>query len=66
MAKILKSAVPIVTKIISECISEKIFKNEFKLTEVTLIFKKTDCIDKENYRSVTHLLHMLKVFERIL
>ena len=33
---------------------------------MTPVFKKLDCMNKENYRPVSLLSHMSKVFERIL
>ena len=69
-AKILKkfcdSYHPIITKIINKSITEGTFPSELKLAEVTPVFKKFDCINKENYRPVSLLSHMSKVFERIL
>ena len=35
------------------------------LAEVSLVFKKKDDLDKENYRPVSVLTNMSKVFERI-
>ena len=37
-----------------------------KAAEVTPIFKKNDYLDKENYRPVSVLPHVLKAFERIM
>ena len=69
-AKILKqfcdSYLPIITKIINESITEETFPNELKLAEVTPVFKKLDCMNKENYKPISLLSHMSKVFERIL
>ena len=39
---------------------------ELKLAEVSSIFKKKDGLDKENYRPVSVLPHVSKVFERIM
>ena len=60
------SYLPIITKIINESITEGTFPSELKLAEVTLVFKKLDCMNKENYRPLSLLSHMSKVFERIL
>ena len=60
------SNVPIITKIINESITEVTFPSKLKLAEVTPVFKKLDCMNKENYRAVSLLSHMSKVFERIL
>ena len=69
-AKILKqfcdSYLLIITKIINESITEGTFPSELKLAEVTPVFKKLDCMNKENYRPISLLSHMSKVFERIL
>ena len=42
------------------------FPSELKLAEVTPGFKKLNCMNNENYRPVSLLSHMSKVFERIL
>ena len=46
------------------------FKNlsakRLRLFEVTSVFKKQDCMNKENYRPISILSHMSKMFERIL
>ena len=60
------SNVPIITKIINESITEGTFPSKLKLAEVTPVFKKLDCMNKENYRAVSLLSHMSKVFETIL
>ena len=42
------------------------FPNELKLADVLPIYKKKDPLNKENYRPVSLLSHMSKVFERLL
>ena len=42
------------------------FPEELKLAEVSPIFKKKHDLDKENYRPVSVLPHVSKVFERIM
>ena len=68
-AKVLKqfcdSYLPILTKIINESITEGDIPSELELVEVTPVFKRLDCMNKENYRPVSLLSHMSKVFERI-
>ena len=68
-AKILKqfwdSYLPIITKIINESITEGTFSSELKLAKVTQVFQKLDCMNKENYRLISLLSDMSKVFERI-
>ena len=61
-AKILKkfcgSYLPIITKIINESITEGTFPSELKLAEVTPVFKKLDCVNKEKYRPIIFVSHV--------
>ena len=57
---------PSLTNIISQSLKNGIFPDELKLTEVIPLFKKADPFDKINYRPVSLLSHMCKVFERII
>ena len=67
---ILKSTVdihlPFVTNNINLSIEKGCFPEELKLAEVSPIFKKKDDLDKENYRPLSVLPHLSKVFERIM
>ena len=69
-ARILKKSVDIyikeITFIINVYLEKGIFPDDLKLADVSPIFKKEDSFKKENYRPVSILPHMLKVFERIL
>ena len=69
-AKILKKSVNIyikeITFIINDCLEKGILPDDLKLADVSPIFKKEDSLKKENYRPVSILPHMSKVFERIL
>ena len=69
-AEILKESVNIYIKektfIINNCIEKGIFADDFILAGVSPIFKKEYSFKKENYRPVSILPHMSKVFERIL
>ena len=47
-------------------IKNGVFPDELKLAEVIPLFKKYDPFDKSNYRPVSLLSHMSKVFERII
>ena len=58
--------VSLLTKIINSSIRNGCFPDELKAAEVTPIFKKNDNLDKENYRPVSVLPHVSKVFERIM
>ena len=40
------------------------FSKELKLSEVIPVYKKLDLLQKENYRPVSFLPHVSKVFER--
>ena len=42
------------------------FSNNLKLADISPIYKKEDSFKKENYRPVSILPHLSKVFERIL
>ena len=57
---------PFITKIINVSFENGRFQDEPKLAEVSSILKKDDDLDKENYRSVSILSHVSKVFERIM
>ena len=66
----LKSTVHIIlafiTKIINFSFKNGCFPDELKLAEFSPIFKKNDDLDKENYRPVSVLSHVSKVFEKII
>ena len=57
---------PILTDIINNSIRNGTFPDELKLAEVTPIFKKADTFDITNYRLVSLLSHVSKVYERII
>ena len=67
---VLKSTVdihlPYKTNSTNLSIEKGCFPKELKLAEVSPIFKKKNDLDKENYRPVSVLLHVSKVFERIM
>ena len=51
---------------INECIKQNKFPNELKIADITTIFKKEDPLDKTNYRTISILPTVTKIFERIL
>ena len=51
---------------INECIKQNKFLNELKIADITPIFKKEDPLDKSNYRPISILPTVSKIFERIL
>ena len=69
-ADILKSTVdihlPFITKTIDVSFENSRFPDELKLAEVSPIFQKNNDLLKENYRPVSILSHVSKVFERIM
>ena len=54
LAKILKqfckSYLPIITKTFNESITEGTFLSGLKLAQITPVFKKLDCMNKESYK----------------
>ena len=69
-AKILKNSINAYLSelkiLINNCLKKGVFPNDFKPADVTPIFKKEDSLNKENYRPVSILSYLSKVFERIL
>ena len=51
---------------INECIKQNKFPNKLKIADITLIFKKEDPLDKTNYRPISILATVSKIFERLL
>ena len=68
--QILKDSIDIVnidlTDCINACIHDGIFPDQMKLADVTSIFKKDEKTDKKNYRPISILSALSKVFERLL
>ena len=66
-AKILKqswgSYFPIFIKIIHERITEGTFLSELEFGEITPVFKKLECMNKENYRSLVFFSIFLTYLE---
>ena len=54
------------TILINNCLKTGVFPDDLKLADITRIFEKEDSLNKENYRPVSILPHLSKVFERIL
>ena len=51
---------------INECIKQNKFPSELKIADIIPIFKKEDPLDKTNYRPISILPTVSKIFERIL
>ena len=60
------TCLPIFTDIINSSIRNGTFPEELKLADVTTLFKMADPFDKVNYRPVSLLSHVSKVYERII
>ena len=60
-----KSCSKELTTIINNSLKDGLFPNEMKLADISPVFKKDDDLNKVNYRPVSILSHMSKVFERI-
>ena len=54
------------TILINNCLKRGVFPDDLKLADITPILKKEDSLNKENYRPVSILPRLSKVFERIL
>ena len=57
---------PVLTDIINNSVTNGTFPDELKLAEVTPIYKKANPFDITNYRAVSFLSHVSKVYERII
>ena len=57
---------PHLTSSINYSIQHSNFPQELKLSEVILVYKKLDPLQKENFRLVSPLPHVSKIFERII
>ena len=53
------------THLINMCIDRCIFPENLKYAEISSIYKKKDRLDQQNYRPISILVILSKVFERI-
>ena len=58
--------ISLIKKIINLSFENGCFPDDLKLAEVSPIFNKSDDLDKENYRPVSVLFNVSKVFEKII
>ena len=69
-ASILKQTIEVhlkyLTNTVNHSLKESTFPDELKQSAVILVYKKRDPLQKENYRPVCLLLHISKVFERVI
>ena len=54
------------TKAINHTITKNTFPKQLKKSEVIPLYKKEDPLKKENYKPMSLLPHVSKVFERII
>ena len=54
------------TNSVNHSLQLSVFPQKLKQAEVIPLYKKLDPLNKENYRPVSLLLHLSKVFERII
>ena len=68
--KIIKLATKVNINQLTDCINasiyENIFPNELKLGDISPIFKKDDSTDKNNYRPISVLSAISKIYEKLL
>ena len=55
----------ILQKLFNDILSTGNFPDNMKLADITLVFKKKDPLKKENYRLVSILSAISKIFERL-
>lgn len=58
--------VPILTDLINTSIDQGVFPNSLKKAEVTPVYKKADKLNKGNYRPVSILPVLSKIFEKVI
>ena len=51
---------------INKCLSSSTFPDEFKIAEIIPVYKKQDVNDKTNYRPISLLPIISKIFEKVL
>ena len=57
---------PILTDIFNDCSKNGTFANELKLADITPIFKSVDNTAKKNYRPISILKSVSKLFEKLI
>ena len=57
---------PILTNIFNSCIKNGVFPDQLKLADISPIFKSVDSMAKKNYRPVSILNSVSKLFEKLI
>ena len=61
-----KQLAPSFTSVVNNCITQGIFPFDMKKADITPVYKKLDLLMKDNYRPVSVLCTLAKLFEHIL
>jgi hypothetical protein len=64
--KVSRSLIPIITDIFNSCIELRIVPHDWKYAILTALFKKGDPMDRNNYRGISILPVLAKLFEKLL
>ena len=57
---------PILTRIFNSCLTDGVFPDRLKLADISPIFKSVDSMAKKNYRPVSILNSVSKLFEKLI
>ena len=61
-----ESTVNVLHRLFNEAIAKGVFPDNLKLVDVTPVFKKHNPFDKKNYRPVSVLLTIFKIYEKLM
>ena len=64
--KCVSSTAPVLQKLFNEILRTGNFPDKLKLADITQVFKKNNPLEKEDYRPVSVLPAVSKIFERIM
>ena len=67
--KLLQKSAPYIAsyiaKLVNNCSIKGVFPGDLKLAEVSILFQKKDALNKMNYRPVSILIALSKVYEKL-
>ena len=66
LQKCAKYIAPDIAKLINNSFSKCVFPNDLKFAEVSSLFKRNDALNKSNYRPVSILITLSKIYEKAL
>ena len=64
LQKCAKYILPDIAKLINNYFCKRIFPGVLKFAEVTSLFKRNDALNKSNYRPVSVLIALSKIYEK--